>query len=120
MLILIDGAVEHKGSGECFRKSREAFLRCITSAILPDSFMVDRFAGFLPEIRGDFTYAPCRFFFAGFNDGLSFKTRQFLFLFSVMASTYLQGLAGFALRADLMIDQMPHSGPVAESGLPFF
>ena len=106
MLILIDGAVEHKGSGECFRKSREAFLRCITSAILPDSFMVDRFAGFLPEIRGDFTYAPCRFFFAGFNDGLFFKTRQFLFLFSVMASTYLQGLAGFALRADLMIDQM--------------
>ena len=64
MLILIDGAVEHKGSGECFRKSREAFLRCITSAILPDSSMVDRFAGFLPEIRGDFTYAPCRFFFA--------------------------------------------------------
>lgn len=31
MLILIDGAVEHKGSGECFLKSREAFLRCIPS-----------------------------------------------------------------------------------------
>lgn len=72
--------------------------------------MVDRFAGFLPEVRGDFTYAPCRFFFAGFNDGLFFKTRQFLFLFPVMASTYLQGLAGFVLRADSMIDQMPRSG----------